>query len=60
MSKEINNLKPWDFVKTKVHDLSGIKSLYPEDYLYQLSSGVYYPAIKVCDIPKEFAIKFAS
>jgi hypothetical protein len=59
MSKEIKNLKPWDFVKTKVHDLSGIKAAYPEDYLYQLSGNIYYPAIKVSDIPKEFTIKFA-
>lgn len=57
MSKEIKNLKPWDFVKTKVHDVSGVQ--YPEQYLYQLSGNIYYPAIKVCDIPKEFTIKFA-
>lgn len=59
MAKEINNLKPWDFVKNKVHDLSGIKAAYPEDYLYQLSNGVFYPAIKKIDIPKDFTIKFA-
>jgi hypothetical protein len=59
MSKEIKNLKPWDFVKDKVHNLSGIKAAFPEDYLYQSSNGVYYPAIKITDIPKDFEIKFA-
>ena len=59
MSKEIKNLKPWDFVKTKVHDLSGLKGNDPENYMYQSSNGVYYPAIRTIDIPKDFTIKFA-
>jgi hypothetical protein len=58
MAKEINNLKPWGFVKTKVHDISGLKGN-PEDYLYQLSNNVYYPAIRTYDIPHDFKIKFA-
>lgn len=59
MTKEIKNLKPWDFVKTKVHDLSGLKGGDPENYLYQLSNGIYYPAIRTFDVPEEFKIKFA-
>lgn len=43
-------LKDWDFVKTKVHDLSGIQNCSPEIYYYQLTSGVYYPAVKVRDL----------
>ena len=57
--KEIKNLKPWDFVKTKVHDISGLKGNDPEIYLYQLSNGIFYPAIKTYDIPRDFKIKFA-
>lgn len=45
-----NNLKNWSFVKTKVHDLSGLKDKSPEDYYYQLSNGVYYPVVSVRDI----------
>lgn len=44
------SLKDWDFVKTKVHDLSGIDGRYPENYYYQLSNGVYYPAARVSDV----------
>jgi hypothetical protein len=42
-------LKDWDFVKTKVHDISGLKTS-PESYYYQLSSGIYYPAVRVVDL----------
>jgi hypothetical protein len=42
-------LKDWDFVKTKVHDISGLKTP-PEFYYYQLTSGVYYPAIRAIDL----------
>lgn len=45
-------LKDWNFVKTKVHDLSGINKEYAEDYYYQLSNGIYYPAVKVIDFEK--------
>ena len=44
------SLKNWSYVKTKVHDLSGIDNKYPEDYYYQLSNGVYYPAVRVIDV----------
>lgn len=43
-------LKKWDYVKTKVHDLSGINGKYPEDYYFQLSNGIYYPAVRVIDV----------
>lgn len=59
MAKEIKNLKPWDFVKTRVHDISGLNDSNPNDYLYQLSGNIYYPAIRTTDIPKDFKIKFA-
>lgn len=59
MAKEIKNLKPWDFVKSKVHDLSGLDGRDPGNYLYQLSNGIYYPAINTWDVPKDFKIKFA-
>jgi hypothetical protein len=59
MTKEIKNLKPWSFVKSKVHDLSGLRDNDPNNYLYQLSNNVYYPAIRTYDIPHDFKIKFA-
>jgi hypothetical protein len=59
MEKEIKNLKPWEFVKTKVHDLSGLGDKNPINYLYQLNNGIYYPAINTRDLPKDFKIKFA-
>jgi hypothetical protein len=43
-------LKDWNFVKTKVHDLSGIQNYAPETYYYQLNNGVYYPAVRVIDM----------
>lgn len=43
-----NGLKSWDYAKRQVHDISGITN--PEDYLYQLSCGVYYPAIRKVDV----------
>jgi hypothetical protein len=43
-------LKDWNFVKTKVHDLSGIQNYSPEIYYYQLNNGVYYPAVRVIDM----------
>lgn len=46
----ITTLKDWDFVKTKVHDISGLKGTPPEFYYYQHNSGVYYPAVRVQDI----------
>lgn len=54
MEHTFKNLKDWEFVKTKVHDISGLKDNSPENYLYQLSQGVYYPSIKISDIPNEF------
>jgi hypothetical protein len=42
-------LKDWDFVKTKVHDISGLKTP-PEFYYYQLTNGIYYPAIRAIDL----------
>lgn len=55
MAKELKTLKQWDFVKTKVHDLSGLKDASPDDYLYQLSNGVYYPAVRKVDAKEIFA-----
>ena len=44
------NLKTWDFVKDKVHDLSGLKDNNPSGYYYQLNNGIYYPAVRTVDI----------
>ena len=44
------NLKNWEFVKTKVHDISGLDGKSPEWYYYQLNNGVYYPAVRVSDM----------
>jgi hypothetical protein len=44
------NLKDWDFVKTKVHDISGLKDNSPSSYYYQLNNGIYYPAVRVVDM----------
>lgn len=44
------NLKDWEFVKTKVHDISGLDGKSPEWYYYQLNNGVYYPAVRVSDM----------
>ena len=41
-------LKDWDFVKTKVHDISGVSS--PEFYYYQFNNGIYYPAVRKVDL----------
>ena len=41
-------LKDWGFVKTKIHDISGINS--PEFYYYQLNNGIYYPAVRKKDL----------
>ncbi len=43
-------LKDWDFVKTKVHDISGLKGTPPEFYYYQYSNGIYYPAVRTIDM----------
>ncbi len=51
---KIKNLKTWDYVKTRVYDLTNIFAVKPELYLYQLSGGMYYPAIKISDVPEEF------
>lgn len=56
MVHEIKNLKTWDFVKTKPHSLQTIKDTSPSSYLYQLSDGIYYPAIRVSDLPDNFKI----
>jgi hypothetical protein len=42
-------LKDWDFVKTKVHDISGLKTS-PEFYYYQYNNGIYYPAVRTIDM----------
>ena len=44
------NLKDWEFVKTKVHDISGLKDNSPDGYYYQLNNGIYYPAVRVSDV----------
>ena len=54
------SLKSWDFVKDKKHDISRIKD--PEGYYYQLSCGMYYPAVDVFTVaitpePEERKIK---
>lgn len=43
-------LKDWDFVKTKVHDISGLKGTPPEFYYYQYNNGIYYPAVRTIDM----------
>lgn len=45
------NLKDWNFVKDKVHDISGIKDS-PESYYYQCNNDVYYPVVRVYDMEK--------
>lgn len=42
-------LKDWGFVKTKVHDISGLKTS-PDLYYYQLNNGIYYPAVRTIDL----------
>lgn len=43
------NLKDWDFVKDKVHDISGINGS-PESYYYQCNNNIYYPVVRVYDM----------
>ena len=47
----MNNLKNWDFVKNYKYSLSTLK-VYdnPNQFLYQLIQGVYYPAVYICDV----------
>jgi hypothetical protein len=45
--KKPTNLKEWEFVKSKPHNISSIQS--PQDYYYQLTNGVFYPAVSVHD-----------
>ena len=54
--KQPTNLKEWDFVKDKKHDISRLleKSLNPNDYYYQLNNGIYTPAVRVCDWEEYF------
>lgn len=45
------SLKTWDKVKDLRYDLSNILGKgKPEEYLYQESTGVHYPACKAVDI----------
>jgi|LakMenEpi03Aug12_release.lakeMendotaPanAssembly.Ray.scaffolds.fasta_scaffold29415_4 hypothetical protein len=45
-------LKDWEFVKSEKHDLSSLKNnLDPSDYLFQFNNGIYYPAVRLFDIP---------
>jgi hypothetical protein len=47
------SLKDWEFVKEKKYDLSSIEKLNqnPSGYLFQFNNGIYYPAIRISDIP---------
>lgn len=38
-------LKSWNYVKTKVHDASGIES--PEKWLWEKIKGIFYPIKKI-------------
>jgi hypothetical protein len=58
MKKEINNLKSWFYVKNKTNNISQLNGSDPNEYMYQLSNGIYYPTIKITDIPNNFKIKF--
>ena len=51
-------LKDWDFVKSERHDLSSIKKFNqdPSEYLFQFNNGIYYPAIRLSDIPYDSAL----
>lgn len=37
----------WEIAKYHSHDISGITN--PDEYLYQKSSNIYYPAIREID-----------
>ena len=54
--KQPTNLKEWDFVKDKKHDISRLleKSLNPNDYYYQLDNGIYTPAVSKHDWEIQF------
>lgn len=42
--KNIHTIVPWNKAMNYVHDASGI--VHPEDYLWELIDGVYYPVTK--------------
>jgi hypothetical protein len=46
------SLKDWEFVKEKKYDL-GSKVLDPTQYLFQHNNGIYYPVIRLSDIPHD-------
>jgi hypothetical protein len=39
-------LKPWSYVKTQVHDISGLIG-HPNSYIYKRIKGVWYPALRM-------------
>jgi len=55
--KHIASLKAWQIVRTKSHSLESLKGLDPKGYLYQLSSGTYYPVVRLVDVPAEWDTK---
>jgi hypothetical protein len=54
MAKKILGLKAWVIVKDRPHNLDSLKALDPSSYLYQLTCGVYYPAVRLSDIPEDW------
>lgn len=51
-------LKTWKYVKTKIHDISGLDDN-PEYYMYQLSNGIFYPAIRKIDYRIRTKVRFS-
>ena len=54
MAKKILGLKSWEIVKDKLHNLDTLREQDPANYLYQLNNGVYYPAVRLSDIPEDW------
>jgi hypothetical protein len=54
MTKKILGLKSWVIVKDKPHNLDTLREQDPSNYLYQLNNGVYYPAVRLSDIPEDW------
>ena len=53
----LRHLQPWDAVKEKRHNTSNLKNGdEPNNYLYELSEGVYYPAICLADVIGVFEV----
>jgi hypothetical protein len=58
MAKKIINLKAWAVVKTKAHSIENLRESDPSMYLYQLTGGIYYPALRLSDVPDDWNLDY--